>query len=344
MQRHDRAGFIGSVDVSLARQEKRTEERRERQERYKEFREREQSQEAAKIQSDGSGTDTESGKECDTVEVHDLPKKRRRIMSPSVCAVLDRTNVSVRKATMVVASVLNEADGPSTSSTVLSKSTVHRRRKKQREATAAEIKEHFSHSKCVVHWDGKLMQDNSGSSHERLPVLVTSLVDGSSKLLAVPQLHRGTGKASAEAVRDALHSWSCDTETVGMCFDTTAANTGRKSGAATLLEEALGRNLLWLSCRHHMLEVLLSDIFTVCFGPSKSADVPLFKQFHSKWTKLSHHNPGNKTLVQASESLKSFIKQQLREKHVREDYRELLQLAALAVGLDIQVYNIFLHL
>ena len=69
------------------------------------------------------------------------------------------------------------------------------------------------------------------------------------------------------------HLVACESEktVIGMCHDTTAANTGRKLGAATLLENTLGRNLLWDSCRHHMMEILLADAFNVCVGPSNGS-------------------------------------------------------------------------
>ena len=86
--------------------------------------------------------------------------KRKRILSPSVCAVLDRTNTSVQKGTMVMASVINRA-GSSTSSTVLSKSTIHRKRQRQREITGTAIKENYVPATCIVHWNSKLMPESS---------------------------------------------------------------------------------------------------------------------------------------------------------------------------------------
>ena len=64
---------------------------------------------------------------------------------------------------MITASVLNET-GCSTLLVVLSKSTVPRQRQKRREEVAKEIKEDYisNKSKCVVHWDGKLLPDVSG--------------------------------------------------------------------------------------------------------------------------------------------------------------------------------------
>lgn len=145
--------------------------------------------------------------------------------------------------------------------------------------------------KSVVHWDGKLLPDvtgEEGSNVDRLPVLLTSLEDGSNKLLAVPKLASGSGKAACDAVMQELTSWECTSHVIGMCFDTTASNTGSRSGCCALLEQSVGRNLLWLACRHHMLEVLLADAFKVCMGPSSGPEILLFKKFKESWHSLTH--------------------------------------------------------
>ena len=190
------------------------------------------------------------------------------MVTPKVAAVLDRTNTSIRTATMIIASVINEV-GCSTSPAILSKSTIHRQRYKWRHAV--QIKDDFRASKSVVLWDGKLLPDITGVDTEqvdRLPVLVSSLLDGSTKLLGVPKLASGSGKAAMKAVLELLKSRKCDSLVLDMCFDTTASNTGRFNGVCTLLETSIGSSLLWMVCRHHMCEVLLSDAFGVCFGPS----------------------------------------------------------------------------
>ena len=109
-----------------------------------------------------------------------------------------------------------------------------------------------------------------------MAVLVLSLVDGYTKLLGVPKLSSGSGRTASDTVHELLVSWKCENFIIGMCFDTTASNTGKHSGACTLLEVALGRNLLWMACRHHILEVLLSDAFGVCFGSSSRPDILIF--------------------------------------------------------------------
>ena len=71
-----------------------------------------------------------------------------------------------------------------------------------------------------------------------------------------------------------------------MCFDTTASNTERFAGACILLEAFIGYPLLWTSCRHHMLEVVLGDAFKVIFGPTSSPMVHFLGILKSKWPTL----------------------------------------------------------
>ena len=113
-----------------------------------------------------------------------------------------------------------------------------------------------------------------------LPVLLSSLVDGTTKLLGVPKLALpGSGRAAADAVHEHIKSWKCESMVIGMCLDTTASNTGKLNGACTLLEKAMGHNLLWMACRHHMFEVLLADVFNVCLGPSTGPEIYFSKGF-----------------------------------------------------------------
>jgi len=41
-------------------------------------------------------------------------------------------------------------------------------------------------------------------------------------------------------------------------FDTTSSNTGLLSGACVILDQLIGRPLLNLGCRHHVLELVLA--------------------------------------------------------------------------------------
>lgn len=124
---------------------------------------------------------------------------------------------------------------------------------------------------------------------------------------------------------------------VGMCFDTTSVNTGLKNGACVLLEHKTGKDLLWLACRHHILEIVLSKVFTLCFGPSSSPDIPLFKRVQAAWPSIHLNNfkplekvTGNDNLkVNAVNSLLDIL---MTETQSRDDNMELIELSLLGLG------------
>jgi hypothetical protein len=355
-QRESRTGCIGPLDQKLAKREQRAAKRQQRFLQHAQMNSASANHSTSESESSStsrSEEESESGSsEAEQeefvvphkqrkVDVSKAKRRRRDVVSKQVAAVLDRTNTSVRRSTMILASAINEA-GCSTSAAILSKSTVHRLRKQHRVMAAQEIRKNYHPTKSVVHWDGKLLPDVTGvdTNHvDRLPVLLSSLVDGETKLLGVPKLTSGTGQAAAEAIHELLNSWECSDLIVGMCFDTTSANTGRINGACTLLENIIGRRLLWMACRHHILEVLLADAFGVCLGPSTGPDILMFKRFREKWSKLKHRKvvPQQSPIITVDDNLKAFITEQLRKDHCRDDYRELLNLAALMIGKEVDV-------
>jgi len=240
LQKESRTGCIGPVDNKLDGQEKRSAERRKRLKTRLELTAAastaSQSVATDKVTvEDHSSASPSADEEEDNIDEYVTTRARvnrqqckrrklRDIVSEKVSAVLDRTNTSIRTSTMILASVVNEV-GCSTSSTVLSRSTVHRQRQHHRRETAEQIKKNCKPSKCVVHWDGKLLPDMTGvdtNKVDRLLVLVSSLADGETKLLGVPKLLSGSGQAAADAVIQLLKSWQFDTVLIGMCFDTTA--------------------------------------------------------------------------------------------------------------------------
>ena len=175
---------------------------------------------------------------------------------------------------------------------MLPKNTVHRQHQKRSEEAAKEIKEDYisNRSKCVVHRDEKLLPGVSGQTGQvdRLPALLTSLEDGCTKLLGVPKFSSSADQNTSNAIIAELHSSQCNNQVIGMCFDTTASNTGRQNGACTLLEIAYDRDLVWLACRHYMFIVLLADVFKVCLGPFTGPEILLFKRFRDNWMLFQH--------------------------------------------------------
>ena len=90
----------------------------------------------------------------------------------------------------------------------------------------------------VVHSGGKMMREstnyeNPKSNVDRIAIDVTGNLE---KILGIVKISSGTGLAQAKATFLLLTIWNVANYIVGMCFDTTASNTGSKNGAFILLE------------------------------------------------------------------------------------------------------------
>lgn len=91
-------------------------------------------------------------------------------------------------------------------------------------------------------------------------------------------------------VEETIRHWTFKSRVRSLCFDTTASNTGVHAGSCTLLEEKLGRPLLSLACRHHVMEFILGLAFKATGNATSGPDVQLLKRFQNKWPTLVHVN------------------------------------------------------
>lgn len=270
-------------------------------------------------------------------------KRKIKLNSPNLMSALDRTKISDRSATFAIAATAQTV-GINMSEITLSRSTLRRQRAEFRAQFSMDLKHNFDpDGPLVVHWDGKLLADISGEKVEvdRLPILVTG--NDVEKLLGVPKLPVGTGKAIAKAVFDTLNDWKITHKIQGMCFDTTSCNTGIHIGACKLLEQKIGKQLLSLACRHHIYEIVVGDVFSVVFGPSSGPCVLMFKRFQSQWNfidKSSFKCP--EQTIELSENWKKLKENAIEfAKHYltvesktlpRNDYREFLELTLIYLG------------
>ena len=157
------------------------------------------------------------------------------------------------------------------------------------------------------------------------------------KLLAVPILERDTGKAQEEAVITALTDWGIEDRVQPMSFDTTSANSGRLSGACTLIEEKLQRKLLHLACWHHIHGLIIAKVFE-SFLPKVSSgpNIKIFQKFAQQWKTINKSNIsgiGDGIISnEEKEEIADFIHYQLSKLQPKDDYRELLKLALAFLG------------
>lgn len=115
-----------------------------------------------------------------------------------------------------------------------------------------------------------------------------------------------------------------------MSFDTTSGNACRLNGACTLLEKKMGHKLLWLACRHHVMELILSKVFTLCCGPSSAPD-------RAVWAGIVHNNYRSLDLKEGCKAFKLATLQFLartitKERQIRDHCQELIELTMVLLG------------
>ncbi|KAK3918013.1 Shikimate dehydrogenase (NADP(+)) [Frankliniella fusca] len=124
---------------------------------------------------------------------------------------------------------------------------------------------------------------------------------------------------------DAVREWELTECIVAVCFDTTSTNSGHRGGVCVLVEQAIGRDLLHLACRHHVFELVLGAAFEEALGHAKTPDIhPLFSQFKECWKDIN-----KEYTVLSRAAIRRFPGDKLQP---RDDYKELLQLTVIFLG------------
>lgn len=201
-------------------------------------------------------------------------------------------------------------------------------------------------SKYVFHFDGKDCAIPSlHKKAERLCYVVTPMDRRGEFVIGIPFLVDKKAGSIAEAGMKVLQDWQIEHCIAALSFDTTATNTGRKNGVAVQLEEKMGRPLIWLPCRHHIAELVLGCVIGMWEGNTKSPTVCEYDRFRTKWKEgqilETNFESYFETVDQGLENIAShfdlleitrFFEKQLTKKQIRDDYRELLELAQMFLG------------
>lgn len=125
-----------------------------------------------------------------------------------------------------------------------------------------------------------------------------------------------------------------------MSFDTISVNIGLRNGACILLEKNMDKDMLWLVCRHNIMEIMLEAIVIHAIGCSSGLDILLFKRFKKSWstfqlehfeTVISDASTSNE-IENISTDMIIFASKQLDEFQPRDDYKELLNLCIIFLG------------
>ena len=281
-------------------------------------------------------------------------KKRRRgrkfnIMKATSLAS-DGRNISVRDQ-MVLAASTCKALGVDVRDTNINKTSAHRWRKRARQEKAKEMRDNFSAPEhCSLHWDGKILPMKGTSQKSGRVAVVVKGIDEKREefLLAVPEAAGGTGKEEAETVIKELRANKIEDTLSAISFDTTATNTGAVNGACKIIEEHLGRPVLWLACRHHIAELVARKVFEVCMKSStQQPGVPLFTKFQKEFVELQIEDLTVLNVDELPPYQRNLAKEVLTwaEDHLsrgtfpREDYRELLELSIVCLGGKVENFK-----
>ena len=163
------------------------------------------------------------------------------------------------------------------------------------------------------------------------------LEEAGSKLLGTPRLVNGKGITCAYAVVEAVEGKNVKAFITMVSFDTTGANSGKDEGAIVYIQLLLEKPLLWLACRHHMIELIMKHVFEALdFEPSTSPEIKLFSRFREVYPTLSRHPErinciyaDNPELVSRQMDLLRKLKFLRTMKQIRDDYLEFVDLAIL---------------
>ena len=218
--------------------------------------------------------------------------KKKESLPKSAYLIADKAGMSDRSLTQFAAAVI-QANGEDITNYNLSVKNTARRRKCIITATAQEILkkqlEDSSSKHYALHWDGKIIKSltHIGKDVEHVAVILTG-TDGQEVLLSIIGIEGpSTADNEAQKIVQVLNESNFNKENIGaLVFDTTSLNTGHKNGIVVQLEKYLGRNLLQLECRHHVLELVVGASCSLVYGPTSGPKEDFFKSLIDQWSLL----------------------------------------------------------
>ena len=258
----------------------------------------------------------------------------------------DRLGISSRQTAMLLSCVVKAGGGDLTKVPV-SKSNIHRERNKHRIKKGKEIKDSFVHSKdgFILHYDTKLVNPKGRDTEDRAAVLYSGGEHKQPYLLGIPKFTSSAGKDVQEGVVKELDKYSIKLENcLGTCYDTTASNSGYKSGAHFRLEKQINHAILELECRKHVHELHVTHANKAVFGPTKGPQKSHYKKLKEAWSSMKLDTSSMKVFDWMEYSDQTFLTERAKQSldwaewHLqqgtfpRDDYKEINELIVVYLG------------
>ena len=191
---------------------------------------------------------------------HVLLELPTRNLAEATAVLSARLKLSTNSALTLFAKIIQLGHGD-IHDFIMSRTTIWRQRIIGEKKVAEKIFEKFQQSLegktifVILQWDGKKVKYQSGAEQDRLCIVLHTLPDGRTQFIGAPRTPDGSGDGQCEALIRYADLWGVALHIVGMIWDTTSSNTGRKKGSGILFEKVLDRAILYLACRHHVDEL-----------------------------------------------------------------------------------------
>ena len=139
-----------------------------------------------------------------------------------------------------------------------------------------------------------------------------------------------------------LKAWGVRGQVASLVFDTTSSNSSAEVGACRWLEDHISEAVLWVACRHHVLELFVNKVVEAITGHTEDPGVRLFRRLKKEWSRMtidysnlctfSTSNLPRWMEEEAAEVLAWGQGHLLEGTFPRGDYREFLQLVVVSLG------------
>ena len=353
----DRTASFGPKDKSLADLIKRRQERNRDEIARKEKSKKDLEQLFKSTSLKDSDEDESKGITESSIGTIHTPKSHKRkkigteafiseniLKSPRLVSLATRIKMTPTQQAAFTKTFIEEVGGD-VSKVKTSWKTADRSRRQVGRMIAENTKNEWTVPKFgCLHWDSKSMPslNNKNKIEERMVVAISSGTH--MKILGIPSYEIGTTERAGSIITRLccalIDEWNCFDSVVCMVFDTTASNTGHISAGCISLQGALGRPLLWCACRHHIGELVISQIFSdLGIELSKSPETSLFLKLRKNWENVPHSRDEDLMRLDITDidvqkqELVNFLRQDtlsvLNEKYefFRDDYKEFIELS-----------------
>lgn len=205
-----------------------------------------------------------------------------------------------------------------------------------------------SNTKIIVQFDGKQCSKLNARhlpKEERF-IVIAHTIHGDIPL-GFYVLDSKSGRNCADQILNALTDHNLLDRVVGIVCDTENTNTGCDNGTCRLVEDGLEADLLYTMCRHHLKEIQVRDVFTLCFGASQASHLTTFDMLIENWNKIKSrgfsYSPiaavklaQNSLIKRMSKSAIDIISSHAKSKLIRDDYAELNDLVLKFLGVETE--------